>query len=123
MSMMKIDKSKVVKREYMRGKRLYTLKDYAWDPLKGRFYREELQPVTVTGDEVYKIEKGAMKKYNNIHELCLWLLMNINKYFINILNISRILLLKLKLQSHFIKSPRHDRIYELCLWMLKNLIV
>ena len=48
---------KVVKREYMQGKQLYTLEDYAWDPVEGRFYREELQPVTVTGDEVYKIEK------------------------------------------------------------------
>ena len=25
--------------------------------LESRFYREELQPLTVTGDEVYKIEK------------------------------------------------------------------
>ena len=48
---------KVVKREYMQEKQLYTLEDYAWDPLEGRFYREELQLVTVTGDEVYKIEK------------------------------------------------------------------
>ena len=38
-------------------KKLYTLEDYAGDPVEGRFYREELQPVTVTGDEVYKIEK------------------------------------------------------------------
>ena len=48
---------KVVKREYMQGKQLYTLEEYAGDPVEGRFYREELQPVTVTGDEVYKIEK------------------------------------------------------------------
>ena len=48
---------KVVKREYMQGKQLYTLEDYAGDPVEGRFYREELQPVTVTGDEIYKIEK------------------------------------------------------------------
>ena len=48
---------KVVKREYMQGKKLYTLEDYAGDPVEGRFYREELQPVTVTGDEVYRFEK------------------------------------------------------------------
>ena len=48
---------KVVKREYMQGKQLYTLEDYAGDLVEGRFYREELQPVTVTGDEVYKIDK------------------------------------------------------------------
>ena len=48
---------KVIKREYMQGKQVYTLEDYAGDPVEGRFYREELQPVTVTGDEIYKIEK------------------------------------------------------------------
>ena len=41
----------------MQGKQLYTLEDYAGDRVEGRFYREELQPVIVTGDEVYKIEK------------------------------------------------------------------
>ena len=48
---------KVVKREYMQGQQLYTLEDYARDPVEGRFHREDLQPVTVTRDEVYKIEK------------------------------------------------------------------
>ena len=49
---------KVVKREYMQEKQLYTLEDYAGDPVEGRFYREEIQSVTVTGGEVYKIEKS-----------------------------------------------------------------
>ena len=67
---------KVVKREYMQGKQLYTLEDYAGDPVEGRFYREELQPVTVTGDEVYKIEKvikTVRKKGQPTQYLVRWL--------------------------------------------------
>ena len=48
---------KVVKRERMQGKPLYTLEDYAGDPIEGRFYEEELQPVTVGADDIYQIEK------------------------------------------------------------------
>ena len=48
---------KVVKRERMQGKSLYTLEDYAGDPVEGRFYEEELQPVTVGADDIYQIEK------------------------------------------------------------------
>ena len=67
---------KVVEREYMQGKQLYTLEDYAGDPVEGRFYREELQPVTVTGDEVYKIEKvitTVRKKGQPTQYLVRWL--------------------------------------------------
>ena len=48
---------KVVKRERMQGKPLYTLEDYAGDPVEGRFYEEEMQPVTVGADDIYQIEK------------------------------------------------------------------
>ena len=60
----------------MQGKQLYTLEDYARDPVEGRFYREELQPVTVTGNEVYKIEKvikTVRKKGQPIQYLVQWL--------------------------------------------------
>ena len=48
---------KVVKRARMQGKSMYTLEDFAGDSVDGRFYGEELQPVTVGEDEIYKIEK------------------------------------------------------------------
>ena len=48
---------KVVKRERMQGKSLYTLEDYAGDPVEGRFYEEELQPVTVGADKIYQMKK------------------------------------------------------------------
>ena len=48
---------KVVKRARMQGKPLYTLEDYAGDPVDGRFYDEELQAVKVGEHDVYKIEK------------------------------------------------------------------
>ena len=48
---------KVVKRDRMQRKPLYTLEDYAGDPVEGRFYEEELQPVTVGADDIYQIEK------------------------------------------------------------------
>ena len=48
---------KVVKRVRMQGKPMYTLEDYAGDPVDGRFYDEELQAVKVGTDDVYKIEK------------------------------------------------------------------
>ena len=48
---------KVVKRVRMQGKAMYTLEDYAGDPVDGRFYDEELQPVKVGEDDIYKIEK------------------------------------------------------------------
>ena len=43
---------KVVKRERMQGKPLYTLQDYAGDPVEGRFYEEQLQPITVGADDI-----------------------------------------------------------------------
>ena len=65
---------KVVKSEYMQGKQLYTLEDYAEDPVEGRFYGVELQPVTVTGDEVYKIEKviKTIKKRGQPTQFLVW---------------------------------------------------
>ena len=41
----------------MQGKPLYTLEDYAGDPVEGKFYEEELQPVTVGEDNIYRIAK------------------------------------------------------------------
>ena len=36
---------------------MYTLEDYAGDAVIGRFYAEELQAVTTTDEDTYKIEK------------------------------------------------------------------
>ena len=48
---------RTIKMRRMKGKSLYTLEDYAGDPVEGRFYEEELQPVTVGADDIYQIEK------------------------------------------------------------------
>ena len=34
---------------------LYTLRDYSWETLQGRFYEQEIQRVTDSG--VYRVEK------------------------------------------------------------------
>ena len=48
---------KVVGRSRMQGKPMYTLQDYAGDPVEGTFYPEELQPATIGANDIYKIEK------------------------------------------------------------------
>ena len=51
-----------MKRARMQGKPLYTLEDYARDPVDWRFYDEELQAVKVGEHDVYKIEKLSDKE-------------------------------------------------------------
>ena len=67
---------KVIGRDYRQEKPVYTLEDYAGDPVKGTFYPEELQSVTVRDDDVYKIEKiiGSRKRRGHPKEVLVrWL--------------------------------------------------
>ena len=49
---------KVVKSsQRMQGKPLFSLEDYAGDPVEGIFYKEELLPVTVGANDIYQTEK------------------------------------------------------------------
>ena len=47
----------ITNRKMRQGRPIYTLSDYAGDDVDGTFYPEELQPVTISGDTVYKIDK------------------------------------------------------------------
>ena len=58
---------KVIGRARMQGKPVYTLEDYAGDPVLGTFYSEELQPVVVGEDTVYKIEKVLRSRRRRGH--------------------------------------------------------
>ena len=51
----------------MQGKPVNTLEDYAGDPVLGTFYSEELQPVAVGEDTVYKIEKVLRSRRRRGH--------------------------------------------------------
>ena len=47
----------ITDRKKRQGRPIYTLSDYAGEDVAGTFYPEELQPVTISEDTVYKIEK------------------------------------------------------------------
>ena len=47
----------ITKRRKRQGRPVYSLADYAGDDVKSTFYPEELQPVNISEDTVYKIEK------------------------------------------------------------------
>jgi hypothetical protein len=47
----------VTSRWWRDGLPVYELKDYEGDPVKGTFYEQELQVVTVDKDQPFKVEK------------------------------------------------------------------
>ena len=58
---------KVIDRDYEQEKPVYTLADYDGERLEVRFYAEELQPVTVGEDDVYKIDKVIKSRKRRGH--------------------------------------------------------
>ena len=58
---------KVIDRDYQQEKPVYTLADYDGERLEGRFYAEELQPVTVGEDDIYKIDKVIKSRKRRGH--------------------------------------------------------
>ena len=58
---------KITSRDYVQNTPVYTLEDFAGDEVKGRFYQEELQPVTVLDNAVYKIEKVIKTRKRRNH--------------------------------------------------------
>ena len=52
---------------------MYTPANYDGERLEGRFYAEELQPVTVGEDDIYKIDKSRKRRGHSKEFLVHWL--------------------------------------------------
>ncbi len=61
----------ITSREMKQGLPLYTVKDFANDPVKGTFYSAELQRVDVDADKKYEIEKILKRRTYRGKKQCL----------------------------------------------------